>query len=491
MAQIEDIKLKITQGLSDRQIAKAVGRRRTLIAQIRAGELTTIPAEKFPRWMNGVSWNLVLKDFRTHPLKFIWEEYAKEITSYPNFSKYLYKKYPYLKTEPVTPKEYIAGEKSEVDWAGDVVEWLDPATGKVHKSYVFVGCLCFSQILFARAFGSMKQTDFMQGHEDFFYYCGGTTKIVIPDNAKTAVIKSDRFDPEINPEYFNFTKYYGVSVVPARIYSPKDKALVEGGVRIIMRYFRWKYKRHTFTSLTEINQALEVVINAINNKVHSRFKISRQELFLTEEKSLLKSLPVEKYNLCESKTCRVHPDGMVALENHYYSVPYEYVGSEVLVRHNQNIVEIYKDLEKLATHAKLKGTKGKRSIVESHLAENARAYRSTTVQHLLQQAKFISTKLNDYLDEYFKENTCAYLRRAQGLIKEARIWKNKLSYEQHNEVIGRTLDYMKRYNQFRAAVFRAQMEINVEEMLKVKHEVSNIKRTSGNPMLRKNETILH
>lgn len=35
MAQIEDIRLKIEQGLSDRQIAKAVGRRRTLIAEIR------------------------------------------------------------------------------------------------------------------------------------------------------------------------------------------------------------------------------------------------------------------------------------------------------------------------------------------------------------------------------------------------------------------------------------------------------------------------
>ena len=51
---------------------------------------------------------------------------------------------------------------------------------------------------------------------------------------------------------------------------------------------------------------------------------------------------------------------------------------------------------------------------------------------------------------------------------------------------------MKRYNQFRVKVFKSQMEINVEEILKVKREVINIKRASGNPMLRKNEeTILH
>lgn len=279
MAQIEDIKLKIEQGLSDRQIAKAVGRRRALIAEIRSGKLESISAEKFPRWMEGVSWDLVIKDFRNHPLKFIWEDHAKELTSYSNFTKYFYKKFPYFKNEFVPTKEYIAGEKSEVDWAGDAIEWLDPLTGKINKSYVFVGCLCYSQLLFARAYVSMKQNDFMKGHEDFFNYCSGTTKIIIPDNAKTAVIKTDKFDPEINPEYFNFTKHYDVSVVPARVYSPKDKALVEGCVKIIMRYFKWRYRRHTFTSVLEINRALEVVIAEINNKIHNGLKYQGRNYF--------------------------------------------------------------------------------------------------------------------------------------------------------------------------------------------------------------------
>ncbi len=118
------------------------------------------------------------------------------------------------------------------------------------------------------------------------------------------------------------------------MYSPKDKALAEGCVKIIMRYFWWRYRRHTFTSVLEINKALEVIITEINNKIHTRFKVSRWELFLAEEKSKLKTLPTEKYNLCESKNCKVHPDGMIALEHHYYSVPYENIGKEVLVRHN-------------------------------------------------------------------------------------------------------------------------------------------------------------
>ncbi len=79
---------------------------------------------------------------------------------------------------------------------------------------------------------------------------------------------------------------------PARVYSPKDKSLVEGSVKLVQRYFNWLTRKTTFTSIAEINKFLKQVINTINNKSHSKFKISRQEMFDLEEKNKLKSLPV-------------------------------------------------------------------------------------------------------------------------------------------------------------------------------------------------------
>lgn len=96
MAQLDDIKQKIQQGLSDRQIALAVGKRRTLISQIRRGEFEFSSTNSLPEWMDLLDWDVVLKEIALkHPIKFIWEEYALNITSYPNFTKYLYKKFPY------------------------------------------------------------------------------------------------------------------------------------------------------------------------------------------------------------------------------------------------------------------------------------------------------------------------------------------------------------------------------------------------------------
>ena len=108
--------------------------------------------------------------------------------------------------------------------------------------------------------------------------------------------------------------------------------MVEGAVKIVQRLFKWKTRGKTFTSLAEINMELRKVILQINEKPHSRFKISRLEMFNLEEKTKLKPLPVVKYELCESKYCKVHPDGTVANNFHYYSVPYRLVGESVLIK---------------------------------------------------------------------------------------------------------------------------------------------------------------
>ncbi len=129
MAQYEDIKQKIQLGMSDRQIAKAVGRRRQSIAEIRKGKYQFSSEPELPSWMGQVNWDEVLKDFRNHPVPFIWEEYAAQLTSYCNFTKYIYKKYPYLKNKDYTHRDFNPGERVEVDWAGDVVSWINPVDG--------------------------------------------------------------------------------------------------------------------------------------------------------------------------------------------------------------------------------------------------------------------------------------------------------------------------------------------------------------------------
>lgn len=52
---------------------------------------------------------------------------------------------------------------------------------------------------------------------------GGVPKILVPDNLKAAVVKSDRYQPEVNTILEGFANHNGCVVLPARAYKPKDK----------------------------------------------------------------------------------------------------------------------------------------------------------------------------------------------------------------------------------------------------------------------------
>jgi transposase len=53
---------------------------------------------------------------------------------------------------------------------------------------------------------------------------------VVPDDARTGVTKACRYDPDLNATHQEMAMHYGIGVVPARPYKPRDKAKVESGV---------------------------------------------------------------------------------------------------------------------------------------------------------------------------------------------------------------------------------------------------------------------
>jgi len=57
--------------------------------------------------------------------------------------------------------------------------------------------------------------------------------VVVPDNLRSAVTKACRYEPEVNLTYEQLAAHYGVAVIPARPYKPKDKAKAEAGVQLV------------------------------------------------------------------------------------------------------------------------------------------------------------------------------------------------------------------------------------------------------------------
>ena len=63
---------------------------------------------------------------------------AQQLTTYSNCWKQFYRKFPQYREATVTAREFEPGERVEVDYAGDPIEWIDLKTGEIHKASVFV-----------------------------------------------------------------------------------------------------------------------------------------------------------------------------------------------------------------------------------------------------------------------------------------------------------------------------------------------------------------
>jgi transposase len=60
--------------------------------------------------------------------------------------------------------------------------------------------------------------------------------------------------------------HYGVGVVPARPYKPRDKAKVESGVLLIERWIIAALRHHRFFTVNDANQAVRELLSRVNQK---------------------------------------------------------------------------------------------------------------------------------------------------------------------------------------------------------------------------------
>jgi hypothetical protein len=112
------------------------------VRQIRDGERLTheTAASPDPLWMSQLEWPVIIHELGLgHPMKFIWEERAKALITYPNFWKQFYRKFPQYREATITAREFAPAERVEVDYAGDPIDWYEIKTGEIHKAVISFG----------------------------------------------------------------------------------------------------------------------------------------------------------------------------------------------------------------------------------------------------------------------------------------------------------------------------------------------------------------
>ena len=268
------------------------------------------------------------------------------------------------------------GDAMQVDWAGDPLYITDSVTGEKWPAYIFVAVLPCSWLTYAEACNNMKLENWLLCHIHAFTYFGGVTRLLIPDNTKTATTENSKYDVVLNRSYQEMAEYYGTAVVPARVKKPDDKAAVEGSVRHASTWITAALRNETFFSLEEAQRAVIQKLEDLNRAPFKKKPGCRSSAYEEEERAWMIPLPARPYEPSTWKHLKVGTDYLVTDGRNKYSVPYDLIGQTVDVRLTRNMVEIFFGGSRVAMHVRLGVAQRDPVVKPEHMPEAHRKYLS-------------------------------------------------------------------------------------------------------------------
>jgi transposase len=333
--------------------------------------------------------------------KHLWEEYHQQHPEgYGRTQFYLYYCAWKRRSKPSMHMEHKAGDKMYVDFAGEKLPFVDTDTGEIRQAEVFMAILGASQLMYVEAVDSQKVEDFISACENSLHYYGGAPTAIVPDNLKSAVIKASRYEPRLNENFEAFADHYGMSVLPARPYKPKDKALVEGAVKISYSSIYAALPSEPAHSLEALNAQIWTLLEQKNNAAFKGSNYSRRQRFEEMEKVLLQPLPEKRFELRCCKFITVMLNGHVSLhvDKHYYSVPYSFIGKKVKMLYSKSIIEVFYKYERIATHKRVRSPHNY-TTDPAHMASQHQFLAERNPEYYLSQARAIHPDVEFFISQ--------------------------------------------------------------------------------------------
>jgi transposase len=431
----EVIRLKMSNDFSERQIARALNISRPVVAKywrefqasgLRFEHIETmadsklmqifekrpvvqkqkcdkykILAKYFPYLLKELS----RKGVTLHRL---WEEYKQKYPDGYQYSQFCYHFQVWRGASDVRMHiDHKAGDKMFVDYTGTKRAVIDLKSGKETPMEVFVAILGASGLTYVEATPSQEKEEWIRSNERAFWYFGGVSAAIIPDNLRSGVSRSNRYEPEINPTFDDFADHYGTFIIPTRVRKMRDKALVENAVKLVYQRIYAPLRNRVFYSLKQLNEAIWELLEEHNNKNFQRLDFSRRELFEQVEKSALKPLPKERYPMKTTKWATVGINYHVELrdDRHYYSVPYylRKKGEKTKVKmvYDERIVAIYYDNVRVVQH-KRDRRPNKYTTLPEHMPAEHRFYAEWSPERFCRWAKSIGEEVLQVIENVLK-----------------------------------------------------------------------------------------
>ena len=240
--------------------------------------------------------------------------------------------------------------------------------------YLFVAVLPCSYYAYAEVCGDTQTENWLNCHVHAFNYFGGATRLLIPDNCKTATSSNTQYDVVVNRSYQELAEYYGTAIVPTRVRKPKDKSAAEASVNFAETWIIAALRDRKFFTVREAQEAAAEKLEEFNARTFKARAGCRRSAYLEEEKAYMLPLPAIPFEPAVWSVAKVPNDYCISDGRNKYSVPYNLIGEKVDIRVTKNVVEVYYRGSRMACHRRLQTVQHDPLVKLEHMPEAHQKY---------------------------------------------------------------------------------------------------------------------
>lgn len=425
------VKTLMDKGYSQRKISRELGiSRKTVCKYMDQINTSGVIVPKITREKILDKYYELIKEWHDMDLTavLIHEKLLKEKSldvSYPSVSRYVRQ---FKDIETYVPLIAKPGEEGQVDF-GYLGKFIKD--GKTVKVWVFSMVLSYSRYSYNCLVTDQSVDSFIRCHIKAFEYFGAVPHTAKIDNLKAGVITPNFYEPTIQIQYAEFLKHYNCAPITARVRRGQDKGKVEAGIKYIKSNFLKRIEHTDFYQLEK--DLLQWTTTVANKRIHGTIKKIPQQLFVETEKKEMYALPSRRYELFKIEHRKVNNYAHISFKNNFYSVPYNYIGHNLIIKSNENILKIYKDTEMIAIH-QICTQNGSFITKDNHLPAEKQ---SKTIDHYRQKAALIGDHTLMFLEMIIESKPKTWLMSFRGILS----LKKHYDYNVINLACKRALDF--------------------------------------------------
>jgi transposase len=329
--------------------------------------------------------------------------------------------------------ECAPGEVAEVDF-GRLGLLEDPEAGRKRLLHALVVTLVYSRHQYVWITFRQDLSALINGIEEAWSFFGGVTRRLVIDNLRAAVMKSDRYAPVFQRTFLEYSQHRGFILDPAVVRHPEGKATVERQIPYVRENF---FKGESFRDREHVQQeAIQWCQTTAGLRIHGTTRQRPRMVFEQEEQRALLPLVEERFDPPQWGQCKVHPDHHIRFAYALYSIPTPYLGRQVDVRKDSQLVRVYLKGELIKTHPVM--APGQRSTDFDDYPKEKTPYAMRSCTYQIEQARNQGEACHKFMKELLSGDfPWARLRQAQKLLRLAQRYGKK----RVEEACQRALDF--------------------------------------------------